>query len=123
MTFEKFKRIAEQFRPDVRVSRHGDFCNGKSKWTLGIVFIRNGRESRVYNYSGSYADILNRLDIPVITKSDVKTTLAELERCKRNHGTKDIFFGGTMDYSEEIKRLEENLEWYNSDEVVREWEM
>lgn len=122
MTFQKFKAIAESFRPDVKVSQHGDYCTGKSKYTLGIIFCRDGKESKVYDYSGTYADILRRLGIQVITKSDYLTTKSQLEYYKENHGTVCPFFGIISDYSEQIKEYEEKLKYYDSNQVVRDWE-
>lgn len=123
MTYQKFKAIAEKYRPDIKVSQHGDYCTGKSKYTLGIVFYRDGKESRVYNYSGTYADILNRLGIPVITESAYKTVINSLETYKKLHGTICEFFGDIIDYSEQIAETEEKIRYYNSDKVVREWEV
>lgn len=123
MTYQTFKKIAESFRKDVIVSQHGDFCNNKSKNTLGIIFIKpDGRQSKVYDYHGTYAEILNRLHIPVITKSDYNTTLAMLEDYKKRNGTICPFFGDVMDYTEQIKEYEEKIKYYNSDKVVRDWE-
>lgn len=122
MTFQKFKAIAESFRPDVKVSQHGDYCTGKSKYTLGIIFCQDGKKSKVYDYSGTYADILRRLGIQVITKSDYLTTKSQLEYYKENHGTMCPFFGIINDYSEQIKEYEEKLKYYDSNKVVRDWE-
>ena len=123
MTYQTFKKIAESFRKDVIVSQHGDFCNNKSKNTLGIIFIKpDGRQSKVYDYHGTYAEILNRLHIPVITKIDYNTTLAMLEDYKKRNGTINPFFGGIIDYTEQIKEYEEKIKYYNSDKVVRDWE-
>lgn len=67
MQYTTFKNIAKKFRPDIKVSQHGDFCTNDSKTTLGIIFIKNGRESRVYDYSGSYATVLSKLGVNVVT--------------------------------------------------------
>lgn len=123
MTYQKFKAIAEKYRPDIKVSQHGDYCTGKSRYTLGIIFYRDGKESRVYNYSGTYAEILNRLGIPVITKSDYMTTVNQLEYYKESNGTICPFFGIINDFSEQIKEYEEKIKYFNSDKVIREWEL
>ena len=123
MTYQTFKKIAESFRKDVIVSQHGDYSNNKSKNTLGIIFIKpDGRQSKVYDYHGTYAEILNRLHIPVITKNSYNTTLAQLEYYKESHGTICPFFGDIIDYTEQIKEYEEKIKYYNSDKVVRDWE-
>lgn len=46
MTYQKFKAIAEKYRPDIKVSQHGDYYTGKSRYTLGIIFYRDGKESK-----------------------------------------------------------------------------
>ena len=123
MTFETFKKIAESYRSDVRVSRHGDYCTNKSRNTLGIYFVKNGRESRVHNYYGSYSDILNKLGIPTITKADYTTAVATLERYREMNGEPKLFGDGVYDYSAEIERWEKLIAEYESDAFVRDWEV
>lgn len=128
MTFKTFEKIATVHRPDVRVSKHGDYCNNKSKNTLGIVFIKaDGSESRVYDYHGTYAEILNKLKIQVVTKSDIASIEAQLAYYEKKHGKKKIFvFDGENeinDFTKEIADTKAQLQYYlTSDKVVREWE-
>lgn len=129
MTFKTFEKIAAIHRPDVRVSRHGDYCNNRSKNTLGIVFIKpDGSESRVYDYHGTYAEILNKLNIKVVTVSDIASLKAELVYYEKKHGKKKTFAFGfeedtVYDFSKEIADLEARIKYFEtSDDVVREWE-
>lgn len=128
MTFETFEKIASTHRPDIIVSKHGDYCNNRSKNTLGIIFIKpDGKQSRVYDYHGTYAEILNKLKIQVVTKSDIASIEAQLAYYEKKHGKKKIFvFDGESeinDFTKEIADTKARLQYYlTSSEVVREWE-
>lgn len=121
MTYKQFEAIAKEFRPDVMVSRHGDFWSGDSKWRLGIVFVgEDGKQSRVYKYGGSYQEVLAKLGIETVTKEQIEIAKAELARCKENHGKPNIFFGGTMDYAKQIEMWQNELKKYEA--AVKVWE-
>ena len=126
MTFKTFEKIVAAHRPDVIVSQHGDYCNNKSKNTLGIIFVKpDGRQSRIYDYHGTYAEIIVKLNIPIVTKSDIACVKADLERYQEMNGTESIFAfdDEVLDYSKEITETEQRLNYLlTSDEVVREWE-
>lgn len=126
MTFKTFEKIATAHRPDVRVSQHGDYCNNRSKNTLGIIFVRaDGFESRVYDYHGTYAEILNKLKIQVVTKSDIASLEAELKTYEELDGQESIFDDDdeVLDYSKEIADTKDRLNYFlTSSDVVREWE-
>lgn len=123
MTFKTFEKIAAMHRPDVIVSAHGDYCNNKSKNTLGIIFVKDGKQSKVYKYSGTYAEILNRLNIAIITNTDLATLENQLKDYQDRHGKKNIFTGKAADYSREIAETEQKISYYlTSSDVVREWE-
>ena len=121
MTFKKFAEIAATHRPDAVVHAHGSFGGAQD---IAIYFKRSdGSKSRVYSYRGSYADILNRLGIKVITQTDVATAEAQLCMAKKAHGKPGLFSKGTIrDCSEEIEHLTELLRRYQTDEFVRDWE-
>lgn len=120
MTFKKFAEIAAARRPDVVVHAHKS-CGGVQD--IAIYFKKDGRESRVYSYRGSYAEVLNRLGIKVITQTDVATAEAQLRMAKKAHGKPSLFGKGTVrDCSEEIEHLTELLRRYQTDEFVRDWE-
>ena len=121
MTFSKFAAIAAAHRPDAVVHAHGAFGGVPD---VAVYFIRpDGRHSKVYHYRGSYADILNRLGIRVITSTDMATAEYLLRLAKETHGKPGLFSKGKpVDQSEEIARLESLLERHKSDEFVRDWE-
>ena len=117
MTFKQFEATVKHFRNDVIVSQHGAFCNNDSKITLGIIFIKDGKESKVYDFSGTYSEVLNKLDIfKFYEDSDINFINNEIERLENGNGKKDLFFGLLIDNSakiEELKtRLESMKEWY-----------
>ena len=121
MTFRKFAEIAAAHRPDAVVHAHGCFGGVQD---IAIYFKRSdGSKSRVYSYRGSYADILNRLGIKVITETDVATAESQLRMAKKAHGKPSLFGKGTIrDCSEEINHLTELLRRYQTEEFVRDWE-
>ena len=121
MTFRKFAEIAAARRPDVVVHAHDSF-GGVSD--IAIYFIReDGTHSKVYSYRGSYAEILNRLGIRVITKADLLTAENMLDLALRTHGKPCLFIKGkTRDNSREIAELRERIAAYKSDEYIRDWE-
>ena len=117
MQYKTFENIAKKFRPDIKVSQHGDFCTNDSKTTLGIIFIKNGRESRVYDYSGSYATVLSKLGVNVVTIETYNTIknyeiprveekIEQLYKDKTDGKTSfyDIFGGSIDDTIEEAKK-------------------
>ena len=123
MTFKTFEKIAAVHRPDVIVSAHGDYCNNTSKNTLGIIFVKDGKQSKVYKYSGTYAEILNRLNIHIVTDTDLATLKNQLKDYQDRHGKKNIFTGKAADYSKEIAEIEQKISYYRtSKDIVREWE-
>ena len=121
MTFKKFTEIAAAHRPDAVVHAHKSFGGVQD---IAIYFKHpDGSHSKVYSYRGSYADVLNRLGIKVITQTDVATAEGQLRMAKKAHGKPSLFGKGTIrDCSEEINHLTELLRRYQTDEFVRDWE-
>ena len=120
MTFKKFAEIAAAYRPDAVVHAHKSFGGVPD---VAIYFKRpDGQKSRVYSYRGSYADILNRLGIKVITQTDVATAEEQLRIAKNAHGQVGLFSRKIIDNSEEIEKLTVLLQRYQTDEFVRDWE-
>lgn len=126
MNFKQFEKIAKIYRPDVIISQHGDYCTNKSKNTLGIVYIKkDGTQSRVYNYAGSYLSILNKIGINAIDKDVIINRQKELEFYKENHNKPSLFWDDDFvpDYSEQIEQLTNLLdEMLNSKKYIRIWE-
>ena len=120
MTFKKFAEIAAAHRPDAVVHAHKSFGGVQD---IAIYFKNpDGSHSKVYSYRGSYADVLNRLGVKVITETDVATAEGQLRMAKEAHGKPGLFTKKTRDCSEEIEKLTELLRRYRTDEFVRDWE-
>ena len=121
MTFKKFAAIAAAHRPDAVVHAHASFGGVPD---VAIYYIReDGTHSKVYSYRGSYADILNRLGIKVVTEADLRTAEHLLEMAIRSHGKPGLFNKGTVrDNTKEIDELRNRITRYMSDEYIRDWE-
>lgn len=107
MTFEQFTHIVNEKRPEITVFKHGDFSTTK---TLNVAVIFNkgtAKESKVYNYHGTYIQVLNRLNIPTMTSCDLWQYEAQLIRAKREHG--EPFGDSIIDNTELIKELEKEI--------------
>lgn len=110
MTFNQFEKTVKHFRDDVIVSQHGSFCNNKSKNTLGIIFLKNGKESRVYNYSGTYREILTQLKITdYYMDEDITEYQFRINQLRKSNGTKSIFSDKTIDNTKEIAEIENKI--------------
>ena len=87
MTFKQFEATVKHFRNDVIVSKHGDFCNNDSNTTLGIIFIKDGKESKVYDFSGTYSEVLGKLNInEFYEESDVDFINNQIAKLEANNG-------------------------------------
>lgn len=91
---------------------------------MAVYFTRaDGTHSKVYSYRGSYAEILNRLGIKVVTEADLRTAENLLDMAIRSHGKPGLFSKGKpRDNSREIAELQERIARYMSEEYVRDWE-
>lgn len=106
MTFEKFQQLAKANCPNVEwVSKHGDYSNNPSKNTLGVKFKDN---AKVYQYSGTYFQILNQLGYRCTRQIDIDAVAKQLESAKENNGRKFLF--KTIDNTELINTY---AEWLN----------
>ena len=120
MTFKKFAEITAAHRPDAVVHAHKAFGGVHD---VAVYFKRqDGKESKVYSYRGSYAAILGKLGVKVVTSEAMAEAKAELAHYVEKNGRANLFTGKAMDYSAEIARLTAQIAAYNSDEYVRDWE-
>lgn len=119
MTFKKFSQILAEKKPEATAYPHGRFGGVPD---VAITFTKDGKESKVYHYRGSYAEILRKFGIKTVSKEDVVNTEWLLEMAKENHGKPSIFTKEIVDNTKEINRLTALLNAYNSNEYVRDWE-
>lgn len=107
MTFKKFSAIVGEYRPNAVVHPHGTFGGVPD---VAIYFVNpDGKQSKVYSYRGTYAEILRKLGIEIVTESDILTVKYNLERAKRNHGKISLFTKKKIDNSEKIEKYTELL--------------
>lgn len=119
MTFKQFEEILAERRPEVRCVQRGHM-GGTAKDKVAVWFMReDGTESKVYDYAGSYADILNRLGIKVATETDIATTKMLLKTAIDTNGKPSLFSKKTRDNTVEIARLQAQLDELLSDEYIR----
>ena len=105
MKYEKFAALVKENLPNVEwVGKHGDCCTNPSKNTLGVVF--KGTK-KVYDYHGTYVQILNQLGYRCTTESVVKAISDRLEYLKETNGKKTLL--GIANHDKEIKLYEEQL--------------
>ena len=102
MTFKCFEAIVKHCRPEITVSKHGEFCYGDSKYTLGVTF---GKNSKVYSYSGSYADVLCKLKCTDYSLQEYRDWyIKEIEKLENR-----------------LKNPHKGLSLFKSDEEVDNW--
>ena len=99
MTFAKFKEIVKNKYPNATMYQHGEFAGNK----INVAIIFNGEHGKVYNYNGTYCEVLNKLGINAIYKHDYEALVSALERAKKDNGKPDIFFGGVVDTTKDIE--------------------
>ena len=114
MTFKRFEEIFHSKYPEGEVVAHGKFGGTEKSKKTTVIFEHGGR---CYEYYGAYEDVLSRMGMKVISKERLAETEQRLATVKKWHGT-DNFFGGVMDCSEEIARLEAFLAEVKAEYIV-----
>jgi hypothetical protein len=113
MTFATFETLVKKKHPAVEIFKHGEFAG--SKINVAIVFKPNGK---VYQYNGTYCEVLNKLGIPSIYKHDYEAAVSTLTKYKALHGTQDEFFGIVFDYSREIEEHTNRLNDFEQNYII-----
>jgi hypothetical protein len=115
MTFNEFERIVKEHRPEITVYPHGDFKRNKINVT--VIFNPSGH-GKVYHYNGSYCYVLNKLGIKAIYSEDLWNLEMCLKREIETNGEPNIFDDEPMDNSEDIARLEKEIEEIKRDYII-----
>lgn len=123
MTFKRFEEIVKANRPEITVFQHGTFAEEKTNFAVSVVFNQGQpNESKVYQYKGSYVDVLNKLHINVVEKKYVDNLRHILQELIDSNGKEeeDIFGEGTyvIDNTDEINNYTNILKQYESYIVV-----
>lgn len=106
MTFKTFESIVKERRPEIEVTPHGQYLGAKNSISVAVIF--NPPYGKVYNYIGTYCDVLNRLGIKACYRSQLNALQENLKRLKTKHGTLSVF-GYLIDNTKEIQHREEEL--------------
>lgn len=115
MTFKEFEAIVKEHRPEITVFSHGEFSGNKIN--VAVIFNPSGH-GKVYKYNGSYCYVLNKLGIKAIYSEDLWNLEMALKRAIESHGTPNIFSNETIDNTEEIARLEKEIEEIKRDYII-----
>lgn len=113
MTFTEFGVIVKSKYPQAEIFKHGEFAGNKIN--VAVIFTP---QSKAYKYNGTYCEVLNKLGFEAIYKHNLEAVKNALAKAKAEHGTKDDFFGLEVDNTEEIARLEAELQEYERYIVV-----
>lgn len=111
MTFTQFQSIVQSKRPDLIVHPHGAVMGNGVK--IAVQFKPNGK---LYSYAGSYANVLNRLGIPTIYRSDYDEVKRLLQSSIEYNGKETIF--GIYDGTEDIARYTEQIARYEREYII-----
>ncbi len=123
MTFARFEEMVKERYPEAELFKHGEFAGNK----INVAIVFNPRSAidpytmewtgKVYQYNGTYCEVLNRIGIKAIYKHDLDAYYNRLERAKRMHG-QEGWFGDIIDNTEEIARLEKEISDYENNYVI-----
>ena len=114
MTFSKFEELVKEKHPNIRLFKHGKFAGNK----INVAIIFNGEHGKVYQYNGTYCEVLNRLGVKAIYKHNYNALVSAHERYKERNGTKNIFTGDTIDYSKEIEEYTNRINNIQANYVI-----
>lgn len=117
MTFEQFKQAIADNKPDITVTKHGNYIHGNginnNSTAIMVVF---GNSKKGYNYSGSYSQILWQLGIECATSQDIAMCKSEIARYTKLHEESKLKKGlfGRIDWTKKLNEQTYRLEWLQS---------
>ena len=111
MTFKRFQEVVKKHYPQAVVYHHGEIACNRNKLAVSIEFTPGGR---VYQYSGSYEAVLNKLKINAISQERAEQIKKRLQQLIAEHGKIDEFWfddedAPIIDNSKEIEYLQNIL--------------
>ena len=104
MTFPEFESVVKGVYPEAKLFRHGELSRQK----IGVAVIFDG-SGKVYNYSGTYVEVLNKLNIRACYKHDIECLRDTIAMLKRTNGKKSCF-GMVINNDNEIMTRESLLD-------------
>ena len=114
MTFKTFESIFLSKYPDGSVFAHGAFGPTEKNRKVAVTFTPDGL---VYEYYGAYEDVLTKMGFKVISKARLMEMETRLADYTERNG-QDDFFGGSFDYTNEIKTLSSEIEAIKANYIV-----
>ena len=115
MTFTRFEELVKEKHPKARIFSHGEYAGNK----INVTIIFNGTNNeKVYQYNGTYCEVLNKLGIKAIYKHDYENLKSTLESYKEKNGTKCPFFGTVYDYNDRIDELVREIFYIQKTHVI-----
>lgn len=115
MKFADFEKIVLNKHPNAKLFKHGEFSGNK----INVAVIFNGTNSeKVYQYNGTYCEVLNKLGIEAVYQHSVKAIEDRIKYCNRVHGTEDVFSDSIIDKTEEIAELTQRLNFIKENCVI-----
>jgi len=115
MTFDMFNNLLKSKYPDAIALSHGELSGTEFNKKVALSFTKNGK---VYTYYGAYEDILCKIGINTISQSRFNSTIETLKELEKTHGTEDLFFGFTIDNSDEIKKYRTIIKEYQTNYII-----
>jgi hypothetical protein len=116
MTFARFEELVKAKHPDAEIFKHGEFAGNKIN--VAVIFHKNSfGEGKVYQYNGTYCEVLNRLGVKAIYKHDLDSAIATLEQYIRTNG-EDDWFGGVIDNTAKIAEWTARVADYEANFVI-----
>lgn len=113
MTLIEFTKIVKSKYVEAEVFKHGEFTGNKIN--VAVIFNPNGK---VYQYNGTYCEVLNKLGIKAIYRHNFESAENTLNRYINENGTKDDFFGIVNDYTKEIAEWTERIKDYKANYII-----
>lgn len=123
MTYETFQRVFLANHPDGSVSRHSnEYACGQKVSTnhVNVTFTPNGR---MYEYKGTYCEILVKTHCDFAFRSDIeymKKKIAGLEESNGKPNPYSLFNKTPVDNTAEIERCKKELAVMESSKMILE---
>ena len=114
MTFKKFEEIFLSKYPEGCISMHAKSGSSVKGNKVSVAFAPTGK---VYEYAGAYEDVLSKMGFKVISKERLAEVEMRLATLVERNG-KPCFFGGVVDNTAEIVRVEAFLKEVKDSYIV-----
>lgn len=113
MTFTEFSRIVKAKYPEAELFKHGEMAGNKIN--VAVIFNPDGK---VYQYNGTYCEVLNKLKIKAVYKHNYENVISTLNRYIADNGKECEFFGGINNYDDDIERLTKIVKDYKENYII-----